>query len=429
MTKTRTRRAGQESPTSSSENTTGTAVVLPLLTALQATRADLLGLCVESGFKTLEAMLEMDRERLCKARKNEQTSERVAFRGGTTRGSVVLGGRKVSVRIPRVRGAEGEIPLPTYQRFADHEVLDDRTLEQIVVGVSTRKYDRSLEAVGDVDESATSKSAVSRRFVAMTATDLAKFTAQSLGRLDLVAVMIDGLEFGDHMVVLGLGIDSKGKKHPLGLWEGSTENEAICTALLASLVSRGVKPDRTRLFVIDGSKALSKAVRKAYGDWALIQRCQVHKVRNVMEHLPEHLRSSVKAAMWQAYGAEKASIAKRLLNALARKLEPNHPGAAASLREGLAETLTVIELGLPDKLRRTLGNTNPIENLNSIVRLVTRNVKRWRSGSMVARWVGTALREATKSFRRVKGCNSMDRLVEVLNERDRVLNPRKEKAA
>ncbi len=431
MSKTRSKKALKEMEKHAGEETKRSCVeaMLPLLTALSGTRGDLLELCVKAGLQTLEVMLEAERERLCGARRSEQTSERTAYRGGTTPGKVVLGGRKVSIRVPRVRGLDGEAPLATYQHYAENEVLDDRTLEQLMVGVSTRKYDRSLESMGEIEESATSKSAVSRRFVALTAAQLGETMSASLKKLDLVTVMLDGLEFGEHLVVLGLGIDAQGHKHALGLWDGSTENEAVCTGLLSNLVERGLRTDRTTLFVLDGGKALSKAVRKFFHHKALIQRCQVHKVRNVVEHLPEHRRGHVKAAMQEAYRCEKPETARRLLNALARQLEVEHPGAAASLREGLAETLTVLELQLPDRLRRTLSTTNPVENLNSLVRHATRNVKRWRSGKMVLRWVGAALRDASRSFRRVRGCGSMEKLVAALRARDTDTSQKRVEAA
>lgn len=247
----------------------------------------------------------------------------------------------------------------------------------MLVGVTTRKYARSLEPVpAEVKTRGTSKSAVSRRFVDATAVALEQMMSKSLGGLELAALMLDGIVCGAHTVLVALGIDATGKKHVLGLWEGATENAAACKSLLSSLVDRGLRTDRSLLVVIDGSKALSKAVRDVFGKRALIQRCQVHKKRNVLEHLPERERDSIGAAISSAYRCRDPERALQLLTDLARRLERKHPGAAASLREGLEETLTVLYFGLSDALQRTLATTNPIENVNSTARRVSRNVKR-----------------------------------------------------
>jgi putative transposase len=226
-------------------------------------------------------------------------------------------------------------------------------------------------------------------------------------------------------VLVALGIDEKGSKHILGLWEGATENEVSCKGLMSSMVERGLDTTRTMLVVIDGAKAIHKAVRDTFGKRALIQRCQVHKKRNVLGHLPEKLRSSTGATLSTAYGCNDPARALAILNKLARQLERKHPSAAASLREGLEETLTVLSLGLDnDALKRTLATTNPIENLNSSLRRTHRNVKRWRDGSMVLRWVAIGLQEATKGFRRLKGAQGMPKLVAALRANDALLrNP------
>jgi transposase-like protein len=259
---------------------------------------------------------------------------------------------------------------------------------------------------------------VSRRFVEATAKNLAEWLGRKLSDLSLAALMLDGIVCGEHTVLIALGIDEKGSKHILGLWEGATENTAACTALLSNLVERGLDTTRSTLVVIDGSKALAKAVRDAFGKRALIQRCQVHKKRNVLEHLPERLRSANDAILSTAYRCRDPKRALDMLNKLARQLERKHPSAAASLREGLEETLTVLSFGLIDSLERTLATTNPIENLNSLLRRIHHNVTRWQDGTMVLRWVAIGLQEAAKGFRRLRGFEGMPKLVAALRVHD-----------
>jgi transposase-like protein len=334
----------------------------------------------------------------------------------------VLGGRRVTVQRPRVRSKKGEVPLPSWERLAAEDPLHARAVEQMVLGVATRKYARSLEPLpAETKSRGTSKSAVSRRFVAATEKTLADWLGRSLSGLSLAALMLDGIVCGEHTVLVALGIDEGGQKHVLGLWEGATENAVACTALLASLAERGLDVNRTMLVVIDGAKALAKAVRDTFGNRALIQRCQVHKKRNVLEHLPERMRATTGATISTAYGCRDSERALSMLTKLARQLERKHPSAAASLREGLSETLTIISLKLDDALARTLATTNPIENLNGVLRRIHHNVKRWRDGTMVLRWVAVGLHEAMKGFRRLKGHEGMPKLVAALRAHDDVL--------
>jgi putative transposase len=347
---------------------------LPLVDLLVDTRAELMELAVASGLKVLTTMLEGDRTAICGPRYAHQT-ERAASRAGTVHSEVVLGGRKVQIRRPRVRAGGHEVGLPTFAAFADTDPLNRRVVEQRLIGVATRQYGRSLEPTGaEVRTRGTSKSAVSRRFVAKTRSQLAAWRSTALEALDLVALLVDGVHIGEHCIVVALGIDHTGGKHALGLWEGSTENAAVCQSLLADLQSRGLRTDRSLLVILDGSKALHKAVTQTFGPAALIHRCHVHKLRNILEHLPEGQRPWVRAIVARAYKAEVAT-ARRLLQDLARRLEDRHPSAAASVREGLEETLTILTLGLSDRLRQSLATTNAIESLISRTRHVKRNVK------------------------------------------------------
>ena len=393
---------------------------LPLVDLLIDTRAELMELAVASGLKVLTTMLEADRTALCGPRYQHQ-AERAASRAGRVSGEVVLGGRKVQIRRPRVRADGHEVALPTFEAFADTDPLNRRVVEQMLLGVATRQYGRSLEPTGpEVRTRGTSKSAVSRRFVAKTATQLTAWQSMALDALDLVALLIDGVHIGEHCIVVALGIDHTGVKHALGLWDGSMENAAVCQSLLADLQSRGLRTDRSLLIILDGSKALHKAVTQTWGSAALIHRCHVHKLRNILEHLPEGQRPWVRAIVARAYKAEVAT-ARRLLQDLARRLEDRYPSAAASVREGLEETLTILTLGLSDRLRQSLATTNAIESLISRTRHVKRNVKRWRGGHMVLRWTAAAILEAVKGFRRLKGHKDMPKLVAALRTRDQQL--------
>jgi transposase-like protein len=285
----------------------------------------------------------------------------------------------------------------------------------MLVGVSTRNYGRSLEPLpAAVPITGTSRSAVSRHFVASTRSQVEKFLSRRLDDLDLPVIMLDGTGMGEHVLVVALGIDAKGHKHVLGVTEGSTESEQVCRGLLRNLIERGLTVERARLFVIDGGKGLRKAIRETFGDWALIQRCQVHKLRNVVEHLPQGKRTWVRAAMNRAWLQPTAAGARSKLRELAAQLAEQHPSAARSILEGLDETLTVIGLGLGSTLAKTMRSTNPIENLQGTLKRVARNVKRWRGGSMALRWAVSGLLEAQKRFRRVKGYREMPQLIAAL---------------
>jgi transposase-like protein len=369
-------------------------------------REGLLALAVGTGLQVMASMMEADVTALA-GPKSRHDPDRTAVRHGHGAGSVTLGGRRVPVQRPRVRSVDGsgELPVPAYELFSGTEILGRMALDRMLAGLSTRRYPVGLEPVGERTEavaSATSKSAVSRRFVAATETALAELLAADLSRLDLVALMVDGVHFGEHTCVVALGIDIEGTKHPLSLAEGSTENATLVTDLIVGLRERGLDVTRPILAVLDGSKALRRAVLDVF-DHPVIQRCQLHKIRNVQDRLPEKLRSTVTAKIRRAYHAESALAAEAELTALAAELDRTHPGAAASLREGMAETLTVLRLGVSPTLARTLRSTNAIESMIGICRDHTKNVKRWRDGQMALRWCAAGMVEAGKQFRRVNG--------------------------
>lgn len=402
------------------ETTPEQLVMLAMLDA----RSTLHEAIVAAGLGVLGAMLEEDRTRLCGAR-YAHDADRRASRAGYADAELPMGGRRIQMKRPRVRGADGhEVALPTWDRFASADPLSSRAVEQMVLGVSTRNYARSLEPTPrGVRGRGTSKSAVDRRFVAETQKQLDEMMSRDLSSIPVCALMIDGIHMSEHLVLVALGIDESGEKHVLGLYDGATENATVCTGLLSDLAARGMRSDRSMLFVIDGSKALRKAIRDVFGQRAIVQRCQVHKRRNLCDHLPEEMKKSVGQTISMAYKSTDAARAKRMLEALARQLDKKFPAAATSLREGLDETLTVMRMKLPAGLARTLATTNPIEFINGRIRKTTHNVAKWDSGQMVLRWLALAVREAAKTFRRLRGHKSMPVLLAALRANDQQLNP------
>ncbi len=409
------KKSAKKKPTKKAPSDPTLQMVVPLAEFM---RLELREFVFAKGMEALALMLEEDRVSLCGPAYARKVGG--AKRAGSAPGGLVMGGRRVTVRKPRVRDEQGEVELPSWSQLAAEDPLTERATEQMLIGVSTRKYARSLEGTSDdVVESGTSRSPVSRRFKAATAKQLTKLLESELSEVPLVAVMLDGIYVDDRVVLVAIGVDEDAKKHILGLWEGATENTSVCKALLNNLVQRGLNGQRSLLFVIDGSPALRKAIRLVFGDRALIQRCQVHKRRNVLGHLPEEMHASVGKAIRDAYRSSSQKAAKKRLQALANQLEADHPCAARSLREGLDATLTLKGMKLPNALERTLSTTNAIENLNGGVRRISRRVTRWRDGTMVLRWTAAALLEHAKGFRRLRGYRGMPTLVAALRANDR----------
>ncbi len=382
------------------------SVTLAMADLAETVKEGLLALAVGAGFGVMDVMMQESVTGLC-GPKGAHDPDRTAVRHGSEDGSVTLGGRRVPVRRPRVRSADGtsELAVPAYEVFTSTELLGAMALQRMMAKLSSRRYGAGLEPVGSAVEAtarSTSKSAVSRRFVAATETALAEMLAADLSGLDLVALMIDGVHFADHLCVAALGIGIDGTKHPLGVVEGDTENTTVVKDLLAGLRDRGLDTTRPILCVLDGAKALNTAV-KAVFDHPVVHRCQLHKIRNVEAKLPKTLASTVAKKMRAAYHDPDALAAEATLEALATSLAKSHPGAAGSLREGLFETLTVTRLGVPPTLARTLRSTNAIESMIEICRDHSTNVKRWRDGQMALRWCAAGMGEAAKQFRRVNG--------------------------
>src|SRR5262245_13980129 len=390
---------------------------------VNSAKEGLLALSVGVGVGVLAELMEEEVDEVV-GPKGKHNPQRAAVRHGHESGEVTLGGRRVQVERPRVRSADGEseMPLRTYQHFADRDPFSRHVLEQLLAGVSTRRFERTREPVGQEVEAAarsTSRSAVSREVVARTRDSLVGLMSRRLDDLRLAVLMLDGIELKGRCCVVALGISTDGVKLPLGLWDGSTENATVAKELLSNLVARGLDLGQGVLCVVDGAKALRKAIDEVLGP-VPVQRCIRHKERNVLDHLPERDRPAVKQRLRRAWARDDHARALAELRSLAGELEHSHPGAAASLREGMAETLTVTGLGVKGSLKQTLQSTNPCESMIEIVRRTSRNVKRWQSGEMCLRWTAAGMLEAERQFRRIIGYHDLAKLVVAIdNEHER----------
>jgi len=387
-------------------------------------REGLLAASTAVGLEVLAELMDAEVTELVGA-KGRHDADRSAVRHGSEPGSVTLGGRRVPVRRPRVRAIASadeptrEVPLESYTTLAATDLLAEGIVARMLAGISTRQYPVALEPVGSTVEQtaqSTSKSAVSRRFVNATAERLADLHARRLDDERWLVVYLDGFSFADHTLVGALGVTLDGTKVPLGVVEGSTENAAVCTRLVSDLAARGLDATRGILFVVDGGKAIAKAVDDVYGHLAVTQRCRIHKERNILDHLPDDERPLVRRKLRQGWAKPTVAEARADLDALARSLARKRPGAAASLREGLAETLTVNRLGVTGTLLRTLASTNPVESMIEIVRDHAHRVKRWSSGDMALRWAAAGMTAAQGQFRRVKGYRQLPELARALEQ-------------
>lgn len=393
-----------------------------------AAKEGLLALSVGVGLGVVHELMELEVTEVV-GPKGKHNRDRVAKRHGHEDGSMTLGGRRVRVGRPRVRTAddEHELPVQTYEYFADRDPLTRAVMDRMLAGVSARKFAGVGEPVGgEVEQlsSATSKTSVSEMFIERTATALSELMGRRLDDVRLAVMMLDGMEIAERCHVVALGITTEGVKIPLGLWEGSTENATLARTLLADLVDRGLDPEQAILFVIDGGKALRRAIRDVFGEHALVHRCHRHKERNVTDLLPERDRDQVRARMRAAWTLTDPELAEQRLQLLAGELERTWPDAAASLREGMAETLTLMRLGITGQLARTLCSTNPCESMIEIVRYTQRNVKRWQEGDMRRRWTAAGMLVAEQQFRRIIGYRELAKLV-IASERHTILAAQK----
>jgi transposase-like protein len=376
----------------------------------------LLAASVAIGLDVLGEMLCADATAVA-GPKGKHNKARTANWHGTESGSVTLGGRRVAVERPRVRTTEGqEVGLPTWQAATASELLSEHMVAAMLAGVSCRDYQHvALEPVGDVDQSAIGKSAVSARFVTATAARLIELRGRDLSGDRWLVVFADGFDFAGQTMVGALGVTADGTKVPLGVVQGTTENTTVCKTLLRSAKDRGLDASAGMLFVIDGGKGLAAAIRSVFdGDPFQIARCHQHKERNVLDHMAKTEHAWVRRELRAAWKLTDAHAAKTALATLARKLERINPDAAGSLREGLDETLTIIRLGVTGTLAKTVATTNPMESTIDIVRTHARNVKRWRDGDMRLRWAAAGMLRAEQQYRRVKGYKQLASLADAL---------------
>lgn len=398
-------------------------IALAMTDIAGAAREGLLAMSVAAGMAVMQALFEAEIADVA-GPKGKHDPNRAAVRHGSGRGSVTLGGRRVAVDRPRARTCDGhEVPLASYTHFAAEDVLTAVVMERMLAGVATRRHARVAEPVGtvvDKEAKSTSRSAISRRFVKQTETALGQLMARDLTGEDIKVLMLDGEHMAERCVVVALAITADGTKKPVGLWDGSTENKTVVRSLLADLVARGLRFDDGLLVVCDGAKALSAAVRAVFGAKALIQRCTLHKRRNIADHLPDKDKDWVDAKLVKAFTHPDPGTGLANAKSLAAQLDKHYPGAAASLREGLDEMFTVARMGIDGRLAKTLTTSNPIESMISIARTTNRNVTRWRDGQMVLRWTAAGMLNAERSFRRIKGYKQMPQLVDALR---RHVNP------
>jgi putative transposase len=380
-----------------------------------AAREGLLALSVGVGLGVVHELMELEVDEVV-GPKGKHNADRTAKRHGHEGGSMTLGGRRVQVCRPRIRSADDkrELPVETYEYFADRDPLTRAVMDRMLAGVSTRRFARVGEPVGtdvEAESSSTSKTSVSEMFVEHTATALEELMGRRLDDVRLAVMMLDGIEIAERTHVVALGITTDGVKIPLGLWEGSTENATLARTLLADLVERGLDPEQAILFVIDGSKALRRAIKDVFGEHALVHRCHRHKERNVTDLLPERDRDQVGARMRATWSLTDPELARQRLELLAAELDRSWPDAARSLREGLDDTLTLMRLGITGQLAKTLCSTNPCESMIEIVRSTQQNVKRWRDGDMRRRWTAAGMLVAEQQFRRIIGYRDLATLV------------------
>jgi putative transposase len=394
-------------------------MMLPMAEMMGWLRKGVGELIRQAGLQLMDLLMQEEVRELAGERSERQT-ERSANRWGSERGYCVVMGQKVPIQRPRVRTTDDkEVRLGSYEMFHRGEPLTETVWEKLMLGLSTRNYGQAIrqftEAYG------LEKSAVSEHFIEASRTKLKKMMERRLDKTRLCALLIDATPFQGQQMVAALGIDEYGRKMILGIRQGATENATVVGELLEDLVERGLDFTDPRLYILDGGKALTAAVKKHAGESAAIQRCQVHKRRNVLDHLTDEQKPSVAKKLNAAYALEGYDAAKEALNTLHRELMDLNPSAARSLGEGMEETLTIHRLHLPAQLRKTMASTNVIESAFSIVEKVCKNVKRWHGGDQRERWVGSGLLVAENQFRRITGY----KLIPILMEELKTLSPSK----
>ena len=369
--------------------------------------------CTAVGIQTLMTMMDQDVEEVA-GPKGKHDQNRTAYRHGSQATTIPMGTQRLAIERPRIRSVDTdqELPIPSYEAFAHDDQLIEAALNRMLYGMSSRDYTNGTDDWSDVaSTSGTSKSSVSRRFIQASEAEAKKVLSRRFDEMHIPVLLIDGIVLGDYTAIVTMGITKDGEKLLMGIRIGSTENTQVCQDLLSDLISRGLEYQDGILAVIDGSKALRKALKTVFGEQVLIQRCQVHKMRNVLDYLPNYKRPWVKRKLQQAWRSETAEEAKRKLNSLASSLQEDHPDAASSLREGLDETITILKLDIPGLLQKSLRSTNAIESGFSVAAKNMKNVKNWKNGTMVQRWVSAAMLDAERRARRIQGYRSMSALI------------------
>lgn len=394
----------------------GGQLLLPMVDLIEQCQMACDELIDVAGRATIQAVLGLSAQQVAGPRQQgkQRTGEVVWY--GQQSGTVMLSDRKLAVKRPRLRqkgpGAGKEVEVPAYAAMQDQPRLSARMLDILMRGVSTRQYRSVIPEMADTV--GVSKSSVSRQIIEASEAEVETLLGRRFDELKLVVIYIDGMMFGDHVMIGAVGVDAEGHKHVLAIREGATENATVVKELLEDLVARGVNPDQKRLFVIDGSKALRTAINAVFGSQHPVQRCRAHKLRNVMDHLPKDQKDQVKSAMRAAWRLDaKGGMAR--LKKLAEWLEREYPSAAASLIEGLEECFTINRLDVPASLHRCLATTNVIESPHAGVRMRTRRVCRWRDSGMVKRWMASALLATEKNFRKIMGYRDLWTLDAILN--------------
>lgn len=388
---------------------------LPVADIIESIPEVIRELSKEAGLLLMSAAMQSECEKIAGPKHSKNPLRRANW-WGSDLSPVYYDRQKVLIERPRLRGRDNrEIPLTTYKALRNHRSMRGTVLKNMILGISSRNYEETVEGV--MKGYGIKKSSISRHFVQATAGQMREFMERDLSGLQLVAIFIDGIEFKGQLLVVSLGLDKMGKKHVLGLWQGATENATVCTSLLADMIRRGLDTGRDYLFVLDGSKALRSAIAKVFGSDVAVQRCQQHKRRNVRGHLSEEHQASIDARIAAAYKMTDYDEAMKSLELTVRYLERLNPSTAASLKEGLEETLTVHKLGVTGLLRKTLSTTNPIESCFSVTRTITGRVKRWRGGDMVQRWAVASLLRAEKKFNRVKGYREIPKIALSLQQK------------
>ena len=388
-------------------------MVLPMSPLLSEAAGAIEETAAQAGLLMMKALIDEEVEQIAGTRYGHQ-ADRQATRWGREEGHVIFCGRKVAMPRPRVRSVEGrEVPLSRYQAFAHPQRMQEAVSQRILRRVSTRDYAGVLDDV--CDGYGIQKSSVSRHWKAASGQQLKALLERPLGDLDLCVLFLDGKEFHDFTVIVALGVDRQGRKHVLGLWSGATENAEVCGALLDDLIGRGLSVEKPILVVLDGAKALKKAVTSRFGSKAVIQRCRVHKKRNLQKYLPRKYHGMLSLKLTMAWGMTAYDKAYKELRKVHDWLASINQAAAESLDEGFEETLTINRLGLPAPLRRLFAGTNSIESCFSRAGDLCRNVKRWRDGNMARRWAGAVLLEAESHFNRVQGYGQLPLLINALS--------------